>query len=120
MLKIELGLPTQPVIKANTYEEAKNEYGSYMDKRIKIQLELNKQTKASGLTTIMVMPRFYKMKTKITQKDCDDFSSLSDEDTKISKWLDKKGFLFETAVLYAEDKPNVFMLTATLVPKIKG
>jgi hypothetical protein len=112
--KLQTGLSTLRVIKTKNYDEAKLEYNAYMNKRIKIQLKLNKEKPANEVR-ILMMPRLYTMKTKMTSEDQKHFVGLCD-DTPLGKWLDKKGWMFLTTVLYTPTS-DVVMLNATLIPK---
>lgn len=113
LLKLHRGLPTLRVNNAKTYAEAKNEYGAYMDERIRVQLKLNKETPKDEIH-ILTMPRLYRL--TMTEADCEDFTRLCDDDKPITKWLDKRGWVFMTEVYYTPQS-NIVMLCAILVPK---
>ena len=117
LVKLLTGEPTLVVNKTKDYAEAKVEYGAYMDGRIKVQLRLNKEKPADEVRVI-IMPRLYKMKTKMTQADHDNFVALCDDEAPLTKWLDKRGWMFLT-VTHWTPLSDVVMFSAVLVPKKK-
>lgn len=110
--KLRRGEPTLRVDVVDSYAEAKTNFATHMDERIRIQLKHN-NVKDSN---VVMIPKLYCL-NNLSDENAEDFTSLSNDDKPITKWLDKRGWIFATGVLRTP-VCNVIMMFAALMPKI--
>lgn len=104
----------------STFQEIIEDYNQLLKKRIPVQLEAHKHVKKEfpTKTPAFVIPKLYKFEDgrMMTTEEQEYFISLCDEDKPLTKYLNKKGYIFCTNAYVLVGEP-VFMLSCILGKK---
>jgi len=104
----------------STFQEIVEDYNQLLKKRIPVQLEAHKNVSKEfpTRTPAFVIPKLYKFENErmMTTEEQEYFISLCDEDKPLTKYLNKKGYIFCTNAYILIGEP-VFMLTCILGKK---
>lgn len=95
------------------YTSAVADYNKFLKERISARLKEDKGKDTAG--AVASIPRFYRVKSGVTEENRKHFCGLSNEGKPMTEYLRKRGRTFLTA-LYSAPNSSVVMLSAVMFP----